>query len=67
MLMISSVTKIRDCFRGFDEIPETSMKSFLRGKRFRIVEGKLKVEDDERGENLISAYLDTINCSRKQC
>lgn len=46
MLMISHNAEIRNRFRGFDKIPEDSMKSLLGETMFRIVDGRLVVEDD---------------------
>ena len=57
-LMISHDAKIRDCFRGFDKIPEDSMRTILGEIRFRMVGGRLVVDDDGKIKTLISAYLE---------
>ena len=58
MLMISHNAEIRNRFRGFDKIPEDSMKSLLGETIFRIVDGMLVVEDDGKVKTLNGVYFE---------
>ena len=55
-LMISHDAKVRDCFKGFDKIPENSMKTILGEITFRIIDGRLVVEGDGKTKTLNRTY-----------
>ena len=54
MKMISDDLKIRDYFRGFDKIPEDSMKTILGDIHFTMVAGRLVVVDNGKVKDLHS-------------
>ena len=66
MLMISRDANTRDCFRGFDKIPEDSMKAILSGTLFRVVDGRLMMKDDGRLKTSPSVYLNQKDVGRTE-
>ena len=57
MLMLSRDANTRDCFRGFDKIPEDSMKAILGDTLFRVDDGRLFMKDDGKLKTSPSVYL----------